>query len=445
MTIHWYITRKFIRSLLIVFFAFLCLGYIQELATGAGSTIVGEGSFSVDKLLLILLFVPQFIFENLPMVFLLAAIHFCLFFLRSREYLAIKSFGWRGQNITRLVMVVSFILGLFCLTLINPLVAWTNIQSQVLLVENTPDTKVEINQERLWFQVQIQGKNAIIRAARLDLEDKSQIYLEDVEILLKDTEGSPLENYCKASEIYILDQYLEITPEAQCDLDSELTRSTDIGNNTLRVLIKTDIEPEDFVALIPFEHTNVWSSGRIAATLERLGLLASAHEQKVYFFSLISLPFLLSFMVGLGVGILPFFEFSGLYRGAFLILLFGLGIFLLDEVINTFVVNQDFPFLVASLFFPFPILMLICIIVGIAPISKFQIPKFERSFVPFAVRLVTLYFLNIFVNFIVFPQMLTSEYTALFFSLFSSVLLFVLMPIIEKRGKFILNLKQRTL
>ena len=439
MTIHWYIARKFIRSLLIVLITFFCLGYIQELATGAGVAIEGEGSYSIDKLLLILLFVPQFIFENLPMVFLLAAIHFCLFFLRSREYLAVKSFGRRGQNVTLLVMVLSFLLGLVCLALINPIVAWTNIESQLLQSANSPDSKVEINQERFWFQMEIKGKDAIIRAARLDTEIENQIHLEDVEIMLKDTEGSPIENYCKASEIYVFDQYLEIFPENQCNLVSELTRSTDIGENTLRVLVGTDISPEDFTSLIPLEQTTVWSSGRISNTLEKLGLLASAHEQKVYFFSLISLPFLLSFMVGLGVGILPFFEFTGLYKGAFLIFLFGLGVFFLDKVLYSFVVNKDYPYQVASLFFPFPVLMVICIFVGIVPLPKFKLPKFERSIIPFTIRLMALYIFNLVVNFFIYPQILTSEYAALNFSLFSSILLFILMPYIEKQGKYILN------
>ena len=441
MTIHWYITKKFIRSLLIVLIAFFCLGYIQELATSTGAAVEGEGSFSVEQLLLSLLFVPQFIFENLPMVFLLASIHFCLFFLRSKEYLAIKSFGTKGQYVTLLVMVISFILGIFCLALVNPLVSWTNIQSQLLLAGNSSDSKIEINQERFWFQVQMQEKEAIIRAARLDVEDKSQIHLEDVEIFLKDAEGSPLENYCKASEIYVKDQYLEISPESRCDLASEITRSTDIGHNTLRVLIKTDIAPEDFVALIPLEHTTVWSSNKISTTLEKLGLIASAHEQKVYFFSLISLPFLLSFMVGLGVGILPFFEQSGLYKGSFLIFVYGLGIFFLDKVFYTFVLNQDFPYLIASLFFPFPVLIAISIFVGIAPLSKFQIPKFEKGFIPFAFGLMALFILNLIVNFFIFPQMLISEFAALNFALFSSLLLFILMPYIERQGKSILNIK----
>ena len=441
MTIHRYITRKYLRSLLIVLIAFFCLGYIQELATGTGATVEGEDSFSAEQLLLSLLFVPQFVFENLPMVFLLSSIHFCLFFLRSKEYLALKSFGTKGQNVTLLSMVIAFILGMICLALVNPLVAWTNIQTQQLKLDNAPDAKVEINQERFWFQVKIQEKDAIIRAARLDLEDKERIHLEDVEIYFKGVEGTPLENYCKASEIHVQDQYLEISPEARCDLESELTRSTDIGSNTLRVLLKTDISPEDFVALIPLEHTTVWSSSKIANTLEKLGLLASAHEQRVYLFSLISLPFLLAFMAGLGVGILPFFELTGLYKGSFLIFIFGLGIFFLDKVLNTFVVNQDFPNLIASLFFPFPILIIVSIFVGIVPLSNFQIPKFEKSFIPFVGRLMFLFILNMVVNLFLFPQILLTEYAALFFALFSSLLLFILLPYIEKRGKHILHIK----
>ncbi len=435
MTIQWYITKKFIRSLLIVLIVFFCLGYIQELATGTVASIGGEGSASGKKLFLVLLFVPQFIFENLPMVFLLSALHFCIFLLRSREYLAIVTFGKKGQNVTRLVMILSFVLGLLCLTLLNPLVAWTNIESRQLLAATNEDAKVEINQDKFWFQVEIAGNDAIIRAARLDIDQENQIHLDDVEILVKNTEGSPEENYCKASEIHVHDLYLEIIPEGQCDL------ATDIGENALRVLIKTDILPEDFVALIPLEQTNVWTSFKISKTLEKLGLLASAHEQNVYFVSLIALPFLLAFMVGIGVGILPFFELNGLYVGAFLIFLFGLGIFFLDKVLYSFVVNQNFPSLVASLFFPVPVLMALCVFVGITTFPNFQLPKFDRKFLPLMVMFAAIFLFNFVVNYFVIRQFLTSEYAALNFSLISSLLLFVLMPYFEKQGNNIYNLK----
>ncbi len=441
MTIQWYITKKFIRSLLIVLIVFFCLGYIQELATGTVASVGSEGSVSGKKLFLVLLFVPQFIFENLPMVFLLSALHFCIFLLRSREYLAIVTFGKKGQNVTRLVMALSFVLGLLCLTLLNPLVAWTNIESRQLLTATNEDAKVEINQDKFWFQVEIAEKDAIIRAARLDTGQENQIHLDDVEILVKNTEGSPVENYCKASEIHVHDLYLEIFPEEQCDLDTELVRATDIGENALRVLIKTDISPEDFVALIPLEQTNVWTSFKISKTLEKLGLLASAHEQNVYFVSLIALPFLLAFMVGIGVGILPFFELNGLYVGAFMIFLFGLGIFFLDKVIYSFVVNQNFPSLIASLFFPVPILMALCVYVGITTFPNFQLPKFDRKFLPLMVMFAAIFLFNFVVNYFVIRQFLTSEYAALNFSLISSLLLFVLMPYFEKQGNNIYNLK----
>ena len=441
MIIYWYITKKFIRSLLIVLIIFICMGYIQELATGTVASVGGEGSVLGKKLLLVLLFVPQFIFENLPMVFLLSALHFCIFMLRSREYLAIVTFGKKGQNVTRLVMTLSFVLGLLCLTLLNPLVAWTNIESRQLLTAKNEDTKVEINQDRFWFQVEVAEKDAIIRAAHLDTDLENQIHLDDVEILIMNSEGSPVESYCKASEIYIRDLYLEIFPEDQCDLDTELVRATDIGENALRVLIKTDISPEDFVALIPPEQTNVWMSFKISKTLEKLGLLASAHEQNVYFFSLIALPFLLAFMVGLGVGILPFYELNGLYVGAFLIFLFGLGVFFIDKIMYSFVVNQNFPSLIASLFFPVPILMAFCVFVGITIFPNFQLPKFDRKFLPSMVIFAACFLFNFIANDFVMRQFLTSEYAALNFSLVSSLLLFVLMPYFEKQGNNISNLK----
>ncbi|MCY4100908.1 MAG: LptF/LptG family permease [Rhodobacteraceae bacterium] len=441
MIIYWYITKKFIRSLLIVLIIFICMGYIQELATGTVASVGGEGSILGKKLLLVLLFVPQFIFENLPMVFLLSALHFCIFMLRSREYLAIVTFGKKGQNVTRLVMTLAFVLGLLCLALLNPLVAWTNIESRQLLTAKNEDTKVEINQDRFWFQVEIAEKDAIIRAAHLDTDLENQIHLDDVEILIMNNEGSPVESYCKASEIYIHDLYLEIFPEDQCNLNTELVRATDIGENALRVLIKTDISPEDFVALIPPEQTNVWMSFKISKTLEKLGLLASAHEQNVYFFSLIALPFLLAFMVGLGVGILPFYELNGLYVGAFLIFLFGLGVFFIDKILYSFVVNQNFPSLIASLFFPVPILMAFCIFIGITTFPNFQLPKFDRKFLPLMVIFAAFFLLNFIANYFVIRQFLTSEYAALNFSLVSSLLLFVLMPYFEKQGNNISNLK----
>ncbi len=443
MIIYRYITRKFIRSLLIVLIAFLCLGYIQELATGAGATLEGEGSYTLERLLLILFFVPQFIFENLPMVFLLGSLHFSIFLLRSKEYLAIKTSGRKGQNITVVVMFVAFLLGLVSLFLVNPLVAWTNIESQLLLSKGSDENLVDIKQERLWFQLEIQENNAIIRASRLNTGNDNQIHLEDVEILLKDNEGTPLENYCKAKEIIVHDQYLEIPPESQCDLDSALTRSTDIGTETLRVLIKTDISPEDFVALIPLNQTTLWTGIRIAETFEKLGLSVSAHEQRVYLFSLIALPFLLSFMVGLGAGVLPFFEFSGLYKGSFLVFLFGLGIFFLDKVLHSFVINQDFPVLIAALFFPFPVLIALSLIIGVAPLAKFRLPKYEKSFMPFALRWLSLYFLNLIVNYFLFSQFLISEYGALIFAPVSVLLLLVLMPYLENQGKHILKIRSR--
>ncbi|MCY4308838.1 MAG: LptF/LptG family permease [Rhodobacteraceae bacterium] len=441
MTIHWYLTKKFIRSLLIVLTIFICLGYIQELATGTVASIGGEGSFSGKKLLLVFLFVPQFIFENLPMVFLLSALHFCIFLLRSREYLAIVTFGKKGQNVTRLAMALSFVLGVLCLTLLNPLVAWTNIESQQLLTADNEIKKVEINQDRFWFQVKIAENDAIIRAARLDTNQENKIHLDDVEILVKNTEVSPVANYCKASEIHIHNLYLEIFPEEQCDLGAELFRGMDTGENALSVLIQTDITPEDFVALIPLEQTNIWTSLKISKTLEKLGLLASAHEQNVYFFSLIALPFLIAFMVGIGVGILPFFELNGLYVGAFLIFLFGLGIFFMDKILYSFVLNQNFPSLIASLLFPVPILMAFCVFAGIATFPNFQLPKFDLKFMTCTVIFAAIFLFNFIVNYFVIRQFLTSEFAILNFSLISSLLLFVMMPYFEKQGKNVFNLK----
>ena len=115
-----YLAREFIKVTIIMSLVFFCLGFLINLFE--------EINFFKDlnvginlPIILSALFVPSMIYNMFPFVILLSGIWFFLKISKTDEIIAMKVSGMSNFSVIIVPSIVSIVLGVFFITLINPI------------------------------------------------------------------------------------------------------------------------------------------------------------------------------------------------------------------------------------------------------------------------------------------------------------------------------------
>ena len=166
--INKYLAREFIKVILNTVFVFFCLGFIMNLFE--------EINYFKDldigiylPIMLSSLIVPSLLYNMFPFIILLSGIWFFLKIKKSDEVTAMKVSGMSNFSVIIIPGLLSFMLGIFFITSINPItsVLVQKYESIKGNYDRDKDYLATITKNGIW----IKEKNNIIRATNLQNEN----------------------------------------------------------------------------------------------------------------------------------------------------------------------------------------------------------------------------------------------------------------------------------
>lgn len=167
MILHLYFARKFLRAflgLIVVFFALSTLVDLVEHLRRLAST---TASFS-QVLELVFLNAPQGLYTILPLVLILATVSLFLGLARSSELVITRAAGRSALRSLVSPVIVAALLGLFVVSVGNPLVASTSKRYAELLetYRSGGIEAISLSADGLWLRQGGEDGQTVIRAAR---------------------------------------------------------------------------------------------------------------------------------------------------------------------------------------------------------------------------------------------------------------------------------------
>ena len=164
-TINFYLLKEFFKVVVNTSLVFFCLGLIINLFE--------EINFFKDydvgiylPLILSFLFVPSLFYNMFPFIILLSGIWFFLHIRKTDEIIAMKISGMSNLSIILVPSILSIILGIFFITLVNPVTSTLvkKYESTKGSFEKDQDYLAAITSNGIW----IKEKNNIIKSSMLN-------------------------------------------------------------------------------------------------------------------------------------------------------------------------------------------------------------------------------------------------------------------------------------
>jgi len=189
MTLHLYFARLFLKTVLstvAVFFVILFLIDMIEQVRKFGETDANFGTF----LSLTALNVPETLYRILPLIMILATLALFLGLARSSELVVTRASGRSALKSLMAPLMVTFLIGIIAVSVINPIVAATSKQYEIVAgrLTNEGASTVSVTREGLWLRQGTPNGQTVIRAERANLDGT---VLFQATFLGFDAEGRP--------------------------------------------------------------------------------------------------------------------------------------------------------------------------------------------------------------------------------------------------------------
>ena len=164
-----YLAREFLKICLNISLFFFCLGFIVNLFEEINLFKDYDVGINIP-IILSLLFVPSLIYNMFPFVILLTGIWFFRKIKRTDEIIAMKVSGLSNFSVIIVPSIISIILGIFFVTLINPITSvlvkkYEKVKS--IYYEKEKDYLAAVTENGIWIKEKNFGKNYIIKSSNL--------------------------------------------------------------------------------------------------------------------------------------------------------------------------------------------------------------------------------------------------------------------------------------
>ncbi|TMV06522.1 LPS export ABC transporter permease LptG [Ruegeria sediminis] len=186
-----YFARRFLQSFLVIGCVFLTLIILIDLIEQVRR--FDEVDLSFGRLLhLTLLNAPAAISEILPLLMILATIALFVGLARSSELVVTRAIGRSGIRALVAPALVALLIGLFAVTILNPIVAATSEQYKRLAdsYRNNGSSALSISSEGLWLRQGGADGQSVIHATGTG--EQGEFTLLDVTILTYSADGAPV-------------------------------------------------------------------------------------------------------------------------------------------------------------------------------------------------------------------------------------------------------------
>ncbi|MGN1062771.1 MAG: LptF/LptG family permease [Alphaproteobacteria bacterium] len=338
-----YILKQYLLIFLAALFALtsviLLFDTIELLRTAAKH----ESVTFFDIGVLALLKSPQMIHIILPFVVLIAGLTFFFKFSRSSELIVMRAVGMSAWNFMLPVVLATFLIGVFDITVFNPFSALTakkyeRLEEHLGMTNSNPFSWSE---NGLWLRETHENEVLVVRAARVR-QEQERVLLDHVSVM----ELSPSDAFIRQSEsetavlsdgLLTLKNPLVVDPNAEeGQTQPEISFVTDF---TLERILEKFDEPQTM---------SFWRFPKFINLLQEAGFSTVTHQ--MYWHELIAYPITMVAMVFIAsVFALPTTTRQGrILVRLILSVLCGFLLYFLTRVTNVLGLSQSLPMILAA-------------------------------------------------------------------------------------------------
>ncbi len=297
--INLYLAKNFFTSFVIIFLIFASLLIIGDFveqfrkSTGKGVPIKIIFQLAIFNFFSLVEFI-------IPIVAFFASLLTYILLIRNSEYLIISSVGLSNARILIPAVVIYFLIGIFFVTIFNPLSAvfydrYTELEYKHIAKS---DKFASITKNGIWLK-QFNDEKSISSVLYAQQISNNGTMLFNFMLLEYDENGA-FQGRIDGQKAYLKSGYwamndVQVSPKyGQASFNVELEYST-------------NIRPSDITnSLSPPESISFWRMGKFINFLEDLGY--SARDFRLYYYNLIIMPFFLSFLAVLAFSLLKDFR-----------------------------------------------------------------------------------------------------------------------------------------
>jgi len=342
MTLSLYIARRFVLLFAQVFGAFLAIMLTIDIIDQL-RRFSDPGISIREAAILAAMNVPADLYRILPLILLFSAIGLFVGLTRSSELVVVRASGRSGLGFLVAPVVTALLIGGLAITVMNPIVAATSREYDVLSSGHARDNSVlSVSEAGLWLRQGSDAGQTVIQAERANL-DGTELY--DVTFLTFRADGTPLgrieaDTARLGAGAWVLDGAklwpLEAgNPEQQATEVAAARVPTDLTRDKIRDGFGTP------------SAIGIWDLPSYIAGLERAGFSAVSH--RVWLQMELALPLLFVAMVLIAAGFtMRHARMAGTGVLVLMAMLGGFAVFFLRNFGQVLGDNGQIPILVAA-------------------------------------------------------------------------------------------------
>tara|TARA_Y100000591_G_scaffold329176_1_gene357232 strand:+ start:1127 stop:2233 length:1107 start_codon:yes stop_codon:yes gene_type:complete len=285
--INIYLAKNFFISFLVVFIIFAALlvvgDFVEQFRKSTGKDVPIKIIFQLAVFNFFSL--VEFI---IPIVAFFGALASFILLIKNSEFLIISSVGISNIRIIIPVAVIYFIIGIFFVTIINPLSAvfydrYTELEYKYI---EKSDKFASITKNGIWLK-QFNNKKKISSVLYAQQISNNGSILHNFMLLEYDEKGA-FQGRLDGKKAYLENGFWAMS-------DVQISPKYSQASFSDKYKYETNIKSSDITNSLSSPNSiSIWKMGRFINFLEDLGY--SARDFKLYYYNLIILPFFLSFL-----------------------------------------------------------------------------------------------------------------------------------------------------
>lgn len=344
MILYRYFARRFLVAFVIVFTIFTGIILMIEVVEQFGNIKNPSTGFS-EVIELTLLRLPSQMYPILPLIALLATLMMFLALARNSELVVTRAAGRSGMKSLLAPTAVALMLGVFSVTVFNPIVAATSKQYETTSKQyaNGPKSVLSITKEGLWLRQGNADGQTVIRAHGSNSDGTK---LVNVSFFSFTAKGTPRSRVQAASAELMSGAWVlkdakkwhlqgSTNPERDAQYFDSLTIESDLTSEQIR---------DSFGAPSSIA---IWDLPAFIAQLDNAGF--SALQHRVWFQTELALPLFLVAMVLIGAGFtMRHTRFGGTGPMVLMAVLMGFSLFFIRNFAQVLGENGQLPVFVAA-------------------------------------------------------------------------------------------------
>lgn len=297
MTLHLYFARRFLTVFLLTFGLFaVMLGLIDMLEQIRSFDLDGIGMWQILRLTL--LNMPKGLYAILPLITILASVALFLNLSRSSELVVARAAGRSALRTLAAPVIVAWLLGALFVAGMNPIVAATSKQYEMLAsrFKQGSTSVLSLSRDALWLRQGTDEGQMVIRAEGTNLDGTE---LRRASFLTLDPAGNPLSRI-EAERAVLQPGFWQVSGAKIWTLAETINPELTARNEAL-VMLPSDLTVERIRDSFGTPSSvGIWELPQFIDQLEEAGFSARAH--RTWLQMELALPLLMAAMVMVGAG-----------------------------------------------------------------------------------------------------------------------------------------------